>query len=469
MRSIVAVTAVALLSCLLVMLSSSNLSGTHTRSAPSPVPVPSAPVPVVPSLVLSSAQEGKTAERQAGVLDRRKGGVTRDESTDLESLYKSREWFELRDAVRASNAPAFYRGAVACGFGDLQEARQQFTSVIKSAPKSEKAYQSRNMLAYLYFRTGQYRHALKEIDQMLMIRPDNASDQAGRKLYMALSQSPEQSVTRQRVSRLPYEVKIGDPFIPLSVNGNVVKYLLDTGANISVMSESEAKRVGLTFHQVPVSASKIRGSSGAQSQSSYRIAVAEQVVVGQFHLSHVAFLVLPDDQEPWTDLRLGERGALGISVLHAFRTVRFSNEGIFEIGFPSKPQVQQSNLCFQDAYPIVEAELFTRRLRLALDTGAAETHLTVRFAKEFEGLLNDGKKSTRDVLGVDGSRRIEAVTLQELRFQVGGFNTLLRPAQVLLSTTNPDIDDFYGLLGWDLLSQARSITLDFDSMTLALE
>ena len=79
----------------------------------------------------------------------------RDESTDLESLYKSREWFELRDAVRARKAPAFYRGAVACGFGNLQEARQQFKSVIKSAPKSEKAYQSRNMLAYLYFRTGQ--------------------------------------------------------------------------------------------------------------------------------------------------------------------------------------------------------------------------------------------------------------------------------------------------------------------------
>jgi hypothetical protein len=105
-----------------------------------------------------------------------------------------------------------------------------------------------------------------------------------------------------------------------------------------------------------------------------------------------------------------------------------------------------------------------------LDTGAAGTHLTLRFAKEFEGLLNEtGKKSIREVLGVDGSRRIEAVTLQELRFQLGGFNTLLRPAQVLLSTTNPDIDDFHGLLGWDLLSQARSITLDFESMTLALE
>src|SRR6185295_973237 len=130
---------------------------------------------------------------------------------------------------------------------NLQEAREQFRSVIESAPKSEKAYQSRNMLAYFYSRTGQYHHALEEINQMLVIMPDNASDQAGRKLYAVLSQSSEQVVTRQRFSSLPYELKIGNPFIPASVNGKSVKYMLDTGANFSILCESEAKLLGLTF------------------------------------------------------------------------------------------------------------------------------------------------------------------------------------------------------------------------------
>jgi hypothetical protein len=208
----------------------------------------------------------------------------------------------------------------------------------------------------------------------------------------------------------------------------------------------------------------------APVQTSYRIAVAEQVAVGTFRLSNVAFLVTPDDQEPSTDLQPGEKGALGISFLHAFRTVRFGNDDTFEIGFPSKRQVQQSNLCFQNAFPIVEAALAKRRLRLGLDTGAAETHLSVCFAKEFAKLLNEaGKKSQRDVHGIDGSRQIDVVTREELRLQVGGFTTLLRPAQVLLNKTTPDFDYFHGLLGWDLLRQARSITLDFESMALALE
>ena len=50
------------------------------------------------------------------------------------------------DQLAAETArPEFYQGAVACAFGNLQEARQQFKSVIEAAPKSEKAYLSRNM------------------------------------------------------------------------------------------------------------------------------------------------------------------------------------------------------------------------------------------------------------------------------------------------------------------------------------
>jgi hypothetical protein len=87
-------------------------------------------------------------------------------------------------------------------------------------------------------------------------------------------------------------------------------------------------------------------------------------------------MVTRDDQEPWTDLQPGERGALGISVLHAFRTLRFSNDGTLEIGFPSKRQVQQSNLCFHDSIAIVGAEL-EKETRLALHR-RVETHFSVR-------------------------------------------------------------------------------------------
>jgi hypothetical protein len=76
--------------------------------------------------------------------------------------------------------------------------------------------------------------------------------------------------------------------------------------NVSAMSESEAKRVGLAFQPVASDAPKAQGSAGLFA--SYRIADADLIAVGNFHIRNVAFLVFPDAQEPWNDLQPGERG-----------------------------------------------------------------------------------------------------------------------------------------------------------------
>jgi len=180
---------------------------------------------------------------------------------------------------------------VACAFGDLKRARKEAESVLESSPKSEQAYQTHNLFTYLYYRTGRYRQALQQLSKMLAIKPDNASDQAGRKVFQALSGSPQQSVRRQGFSRMHYEVKLGNPFTKLSVNGKPAKYMLDTGMNVSAMSESEAKRVGLAFQPVASDASKAQGSAGLFTN--YRIAVADLVAVGNFHIQNVGLPGVP--------------------------------------------------------------------------------------------------------------------------------------------------------------------------------
>ncbi len=389
--------------------------------------------------------------------------------SDLKALFDSHKWFDLRDVVSQHGASAFYKCAVACAFGDLKRARNEGESVIKSSPKSEQAYQAHNLLAYLYYRTGRYRQAQQQLNQMLAIKPDNASDQAGRKVFQALSGSPEQSVSRRGFSRMHYEVKLGSPFITLSVNGKPAKYMLDTGMNVSAMSESEAKRVGLAFQPVASDAPKAQGSAGLFA--SYRIAVADLITVGNFHIRNVAFLVFPDAQEPWGDLQPGERGALGISVLHAIQTASFSKDGTLEIGFPSKGgSVQGANLCFQGALPFVAAEYKGKRVTLFLDTGAEETSLWPMFAKDFPDVVGEsGKKDRKQIIGIGGALEIEAVTLPEVMLRIGGFEMTLRPASVLLQETLPESKDYYGVLGWTLLRQADRVTFDFKSMKLTLE
>ena len=65
-----------------------------------------------------------------------------------------------------------------------------------------------------------------------------------------------------------------------------------------------------------------------------------------------------------------------------------------------------------------------------------------------------------------GSQERDIVSLPELQLQVGGFDTVLKPAQVFSKPVGND--SRYGLLGMDLLTQAHTVKVDFRSMTVEL-
>jgi hypothetical protein len=70
---------------------------------------------------------------------------------------------------------------------------------------------------------------------------------------------------------------------------------------------------------------------------------------------------------------------------------------------------------------------------------------------------------------VSGSVDVDALRLPELTLRIGGFDTILRHAPVLLKDTTSDSHWWHVWLGMDLLNQPRMVTLDFNSMTVALE
>lgn len=406
-----------------------------------------------------------SAKSPAGQTDEkteRHAGANRD--SDLKSLYEAHQWFKLRDAVQAAKAPAFYRGAVAYAFNDFKQAEKHLQDVIKSAPKSEQASEARGLLIYVYQRAGRYRQAMSQIEELLAAQPDNANLKNARSFFAELSHYPEQSVTERNYSGTRYRTQDGNLFVPLSVDGKSADYILDTGANFSTISESEARRLGLTIHE-----SAVKGTVATGAQVGFRTAVAGQLTVGNVRLRHVVFLVARDDQQPFVDLPSGERGVLGLPVLLALQTMRWSADGTFESGFRSaRSSVRKSNLCFEGADAVTETGFRQSKLNLHLDTGASETVLFPKFAEEFASVVSEsGKKDSKQVTGVGDSVEVDAVSLPLLTLRIGGFDATLRPAQVLLKQVGSRW--LHGRLGLDLLSQARVVTIDFRSMTLALE
>jgi len=379
----------------------------------------------------------------------------------MDLLFKNHRWFELRDLVNKGGASEFYQGAVACAFNDVHRCQKSFRRVFSSAPKSDEAIEAHRLLASAFFTHGEYKKALTEIEAILALRPSDADALSDRPVMVVLANTPDQQLIGRHTT-----VALENGGLPFSINGVHAAYWFDTGAELSVLTESEAKRFGL---RVSTSALQVGDVNGTQVNT--RIAIADEVSVGSIQIRHVPFLVLPDDQPPFNEQSAGSRGLIGMPVLLAFETFTWGADRSFEIGAKaSRQNVPSAALCFDGNRPVVQVVHDGRTMAFALDTGATNTDLYPPFASAFPDLVRSAiKTDSYKTEGVGGAKHLEAATLESLKFRIGGFPTTLKSVGVLLQPTTDASKVFAGNLGIDLLQQAHQTTFDFRTMTLSLQ
>ncbi len=383
----------------------------------------------------------------------------------LRSLYDQNRYFELRDAIKDQSAPALYVGAVASAFNDTKRAEKYLNRVIRLEPGSDDAYEAHGQLAYLYARLGRNHKVVQRFDRMLAIKPGSLDVQTMRPMFAAFSRYPNEAIGKKHSTRISgCTVSKEELTIPVSIHGKALDWGLDTGANFSVISEAEARMLGLSIGDEKAKVNDANGGS-----VTVRTTVVDRLSIGEMEIRNVPFTVIPDSQPPFKNMQPGTRAILGFTFLSALKTISWTSDGTFEIGFPSDPnETGQANLWFDGLSPVTRVRFQTRDLDFALDTGdGAGTQLWSRFSEDYGSLLKEhGTKSTRKVTQMGGSQEREIVSLPELQLQVGGFDTVLRPAQVFSKPVGND--SRYGLLGMDLLTQARKVRVDFRSMTVHL-
>jgi predicted aspartyl protease len=389
-----------------------------------------------------------------------------DQPVDLKSLYEGRHWFQLRDAISNAKAPELYQGAVAAAFDQRGEAVAHLQRVITSAPQSLEALEARELLVHLYMRVGQYSNAVSIKKEQIAARAGKPTTEGDRAALALLSQLPDMAVTARGASTLQYEMRGANLSVPISINDKLANFVLDTDANMSTLSESEAKRLGMLILDGTVAVVGVTGETKAGG----RMAVARDLTIGNFHFKNVAFFIIGDDQEPFVDFPAGKRGIIGIPVILALQTLRWRHEGKIEIGFASPARdLSRANICFNNEDPVTQIEFQRHKLEFVMDTGGEDSELWPPFAKEFAGLLNQvGKRDSTTLTGFEGSKDVDVVTLPEVRFTLGGFNDVLRSARVLTKPTVALSNWFYGRAGMDLLNQAQTVTIDFNAMTFRL-
>jgi predicted aspartyl protease len=381
---------------------------------------------------------------------------------DLRGLYDAHQWFTLRQAVQVKGTPTFFRGAVACAFNDSTRAVVDLGQVIRSAPDSDEAYAAHELLVYVHWRAGRYGAALADLNALSKMKPDAPDVRESRNLFAALAQFPEQTIAARRYSKLRYSMSGGNFCLPIRINGQAALYVVDTGANLPVISAGEAKRRKLKIAK----GEGTLGDSPLYSVQVGDVAMADELAVGNIRIKNVSFLVIPDDR--FADIPPDQCGILGLPVLLAFNTLRWNRDGTFEIALPATGVKSAiPNVYFDGAMPVTQVDFGGRKLDFSLDTGATETDLYPSFAANFNDVIKKaGRPGVAHKMVARGSFDLDSVVLPELNLCVGGFAVSLRPAHVLQKDVGPKW--YFGNLGMDLLSQGRTVTIDFRRMTLAL-
>ncbi|MBV9611389.1 MAG: retropepsin-like domain-containing protein [Acidobacteriaceae bacterium] len=352
--------------------------------------------------------------------------------------------------MSAPTAPALYRGAVAAAFNNVADAEAILKPVIDKGSDAE-SDDANKWLEYLYVRTGQYAKAAALADD-------------GTATGRMLRTLPNQCVNDFGAATLSCKIDGRKLFVPASLAGKPVEFFIDSDANFSFMSESEARDLGLAPRDCPMA---VHGATG--NATGIRIAVAPQLTIGTAELSNVTFLVLPDSSEVFRNTSLTRQGALGIPVLLALRAIRFSRRGTFEIGSATAAAGANPNLCFDGSDPVARVDFTRRGLPVILDTGAHDTEIWPSFAAEFPDSMRSGKNGSKLENSVGGRSQVPERVIPELTLCVGGFDTRVHPAHVLLAQTVPNSKWYYGRLGLDVLTEAEQVTIDFASLRLTLQ
>jgi predicted aspartyl protease len=398
--------------------------------------------------------------------------ANRPAASDLDTAYRNRDFFGLRDRLAANPSAAgderdFFTAAVANAFNRLDDAHAAVARARTTAPATRRLDLLRLALDNAQ-RRGAYREGRAVAEEILAGFPNGEKsilDDVRNTLRMmtALGDAAPQRVTIHGPTSLTMSKNaMGGRELPVTIDGTPRAYIVDSGANYSVLMRSEADALGL---EVRAAGLDIGVSTGAKITAD--LAVAKRMTIGNAELENVVFLVMPDSFLTFSD---GAKipGIIGYPVLNGLHEIRVHRDGTLAI--PEQPRAgSEQNLANNESDLLVQARAGQSLVRCRFDSGAAHTMFYVPFFEaNREMVLATGKARKANLSGLGSERAVDAYKLPLLSMRVGGFPITLHDADVFSAPLGAEREPIDCNLAHDAFDQAAEYDLNFDAMTLVL-
>ena len=397
------------------------------------------------------------------------GCASKNNYQKLDELYKHKEYFKLRDELNNytndnSLQLSYYKGIVENLFGQYSKSVKTIENYLAEGGKDDtlKTIECYKILARDYIKLYKYERAAQTYKFILDNYKSLSSEEEIKDyknsftLFSIIKNVPAQRTVFNGNTKL----QMKNYEIPVSINGNKVKLPFDSGANLSGIISSLAKKFGLEIFEGQINVESVTGE-----KVKAHIGITKKLTLGNVELSNVIFLVLNDEDMYIKPAKFQLRGVIGSPVIESLKEFTISKTDTLSI--PQNPSSGGNlhNLCFESLYPIIQGEYEGEKLAFTFDTGANRSKLDLLFYRKFENEIKGHYPKTKEkMMGVGSVKEFNAYQMSNVKINIGGKMAVFDTIKVILEKNTSSSEYFYGNLGQDLINQFNSVTFNFRSM-----
>lgn len=393
----------------------------------------------------------------------------------LQNLLDKKEFFRLNKVLQqnpsylSKEKKLYFNAFVENAFNKNEESISSIQTLLKDFALSLNDTMRAELLMVQqdnYYKTYEYKKAGKTGEEIL-VKYRNVIDsikiadiENSNIIWNALVDVQKQNAIVKNETQIQWKRdKANLMNVPVKFSDSLYDFIFDTGANISTINTTLAKKFGLQIFDVTFD---VGSSTGKQNKTS--LGMADSFYMGDILIKNAVFLVVPDEMISFPSIGYYVNGIIGYPVIEQLKEIRINKNGVITI--PTKSvKSNLNNLALDGLMPIVSFITDNDTLCFHFDTGAKHTDLFKPYLDKYKDeVMSKGILDTVKIGGGGGIVETEVYKLPYFNIFICNKKVVLQDVDVRTKNIDATGDIFYGNIGQDLISQSDEMILNFEYM-----
>ena len=388
---------------------------------------------------------------------------------DKKDIFRLETVLEEKKSELSQSLILYFEAHLQNAFNQTEQSLQTIDILLSNHGKELNDTLLRNVFFIKYdnlHKQTRYREATEALEiAMSLDSSDFANWQGAYNIVAALKEFPSQKIHISTDVTIPISRnQFNHVIMQVMSGGQLEDFIFDSGAMLSTVSESCAKRMGIHILESSVD---VGNSIGSTVQS--KVGVADSLWIGDLLFENVAFLVLPDEGLSFPEINYTIHGIIGFPVMYQMKEVVIrKDESLTVVARPTKRNLH--NLFLDGLSPIVQFEANSDTVLVNMDTGANTTEFSEKyFTANKDKIAGKATLKTEQQGGAGGIVNVEVYELENVQIKIGGRELTIPTITVRIDKLSLLDENYDGNLGQNILMYFNKLILNFENMYLAFE